>query len=132
MSLPERSDQERTGGPGGVDNIPPRRADEILVSAQEVLGRKWHPVVLYHLFRDSPQGFSGLKGSISDVSSKMLSEGLSDLEELGLIERTITSEKPVRVEYELTPTGRELEPVIMGMMRWSREYLDTPSTPRRP
>jgi DNA-binding HxlR family transcriptional regulator len=127
MSLQERSDRERTGRLSDVDTVPLGRTDEILVSIQELLGRKWHPIVLYHLLWDGPQGFSGLKGSISDVSSKMLSESLSELEELGLVERTIINEKPVRVEYELTRAGRDLEPVLVGMIRWGRKHLDGPS-----
>jgi DNA-binding HxlR family transcriptional regulator len=93
-----------------------------LVSMQEIVGRKWHPVIVYHLLDDGPQGFSSLKERVDGISSKMLSESLDDLEAAGLVDRTLLSDKPVRVEYELTEEGRTLEPLIGEMVQWGVEH----------
>jgi DNA-binding HxlR family transcriptional regulator len=67
-------------------------------------------------------GFSTLKGRIDGISSKMLSETLTDLEEAGLVDRTQLTDQPVRVEYTLTDRGRSLESVITEMVKWGSQY----------
>lgn len=57
------------------------------------------------------------------VSGKVLSESLEDLEEKGLVERTVSQKRPVQVEYELTEHGAELRPVIEEMVSWGERYL---------
>jgi len=112
--------------------------ERVLHEMQEIVGRKWHPVVVYRLLRDGPMGFSRLKDRIDGVSSKMLSQALTDLTDAGLIERDQVSDSPVRVEYALTERGRALEGVITEMVQWGSEYgqpvdderegeLDTPA-----
>ena len=63
----------------------------------------------------------------------MLSDSLTTLEEHGLVERVVVSEKPVRVRYSLTDRGRELEPALDAMVDWGRDHLSTaepaPSSP---
>ncbi len=95
----------------------------VLLSMQAIIGRKWHSVIVKRLLDDGPMGFNDLEESIDDVSAKMLSDSLDDLEERGLIERSILSEKPFRVEYSLTERGRELEPLIEEMVSWGRKHL---------
>ena len=108
--------QTRVGQPVFADG------ERVLHEMQEIVGRKWHPVVVYRLLRDGPTGFSGLKDRIDGVSSKMLSQALTDLDEAGLVERDQVSDSPVRVEYALTERGRALEPVIAEMLRWGSEH----------
>jgi len=93
-----------------------------LVSMQDIVGRKWHPIIVYHLLTDGPLGFSALKECANGISSKMLSDSLDDLESAGLVDRTILRDRPVRVEYELTEEGQTLEPLIMEMVRWGTEH----------
>lgn len=88
-----------------------------------LIGRKWHPVIVHRLLEHGPSGFNELKTAVDGVSSKVLSDSLEDLTEKRLVSRDIVSEKPVRVEYSLTPHGRSLEPVIMAMRDWGMEYL---------
>ena len=107
-----------------IDAVPPRSAERVLQSMQEIVGRKWHPVILYHLLRDGPTGYTELLDRIGGISSKMLSEGLSELEDRELVDRTITNRKPVRVAYEPTGRGRALEPVVTELIRWGRRHLD--------
>ena len=89
---------------------------------QTVTGRKWHLRIVYHLLRDGPMGFSALKHSLDGVSSKMLSESLSSLEEEHLVAREIVSDQPVRVEYSLTERGAALERAVAALLRWDAEF----------
>ena len=92
--------------------------ESALHTTRDVVGRKWHPVILFHLLRDGPLGFSALKERADGISSKMLSESLSDLEENGLVTRELLDEKPVRVEYTVSERGESLAPVIEAMVDW--------------
>lgn len=69
-------------------------------------------------------GFNELKEEVDGVSSKVLSESLDDLEEKGLVNREVVSEKPVRVKYSLTEKGKGLETVIAEMASWGRDNLE--------
>lgn len=101
------------------------RTHAILSHMATVIGRKWHPVVLFCLLRDGSLGFSELESEIDGISSKVLSQTLDDLEERELVDRTVISTKPFRVEYSLTEAGRALEPVLTTMAEWGREHLET-------
>ena len=88
-----------------------------------LIGRKWHPVIVHRLLEYGPLGFNALKAEIDAISSTVLSNSLEDLEENGLVDRTIVSEKPFRVEYSLTEMGTSLGPVIGAMDEWGEGYL---------
>ena len=89
---------------------------------RDLLGRKWHLRIVYYLLDDGPMGFSDLKGELSGVSSKMLSESLSSLQERELVVRDIVSDQPVRVTYSLTERGAALAPLVDDIIRWEGEY----------
>ena len=113
---------ERTGDARGPSGPLFTGVEETLLSMQEIIGRKWQPIIVYHLLEDGPMGFSALKDRVDDISSKMLSESLDDLEAAGLVDRRLLSDKPVRVEYELTEDGHSLEPLITEMVNWGAEH----------
>lgn len=97
-----------------------------ITSTATILGRKWHPVIIHRLLEGGPAGFNALKDAVDGISSKVLSDSLEKLEEHGLVNRAIVSEKPFRVEYSLTERGRSLEPVITEMHRWGSDHLTAP------
>ena len=99
------------------------RTQRLLIEVADVLGHKWHPVILTQLLSGEPHTFSELGAAIDDVSNKMLSDSLSTLEDEGLVDREVVSEKPVRVRYTLTQRGRDLEAVLDPMLRWGRDHL---------
>ena len=108
-------------------------AQETLIEMASIIGHKWYPVILHELCVEDDRGFSGLHGAIDGVSNKMLSDSLSALEDEGLVDRTVVSDKPVRVRYTLTDTGQDLEDVLAAMLDWGQTNLDhreTQSTPR--
>jgi DNA-binding HxlR family transcriptional regulator len=98
----------------------PQAADDCSVErALAVVGAKWTLVVLHNLM-DGPKRFSDLQRDIPTASPKMLTARLRDLEQLGLLTRTIHAEFPPRVEYELTVQGRSLRPIIASIGKWGR------------
>ena len=88
----------------------------------ELLGRKWHPVIIHRLL-ESSMGFNELQREVNRISDKVLSDSLQDLKERGIVSREVISEKPKEVEYSLTEEGRSLEPVIRAMKEWGRENV---------
>jgi len=99
---------------------------EVFDAVQDTLGRKWHLRIVYQLLENGPMGFSELKSAIAGVSSKMLSESLTRLEDDGLVDRAVVSDQPVRVNYSLTEQGRALEPVVSALVEWGSEYGPEP------
>jgi len=89
-----------------------------------LIGRKWHPVIADRLLREGPCGFSELQKHIDGISNKVLSDALKDLEEKKLVTREVVSDKPFRVEYDLTQRGQDLERVIDAMAEWGEDHLD--------
>lgn len=94
-----------------------------LSCAMDVLGNKWHPVVIHRLLAGGPMGFGDLSEDIGTVSNKMLSEALADLEADGIVERRVVEDRPVRVEYSLTEDGKALGPAIEALQSWGRRHL---------
>ncbi|WP_424016346.1 winged helix-turn-helix transcriptional regulator (plasmid) [Halorientalis pallida] len=113
---------DRTGDARGPSGPLFTDVEETLLSMQEIVGRKWQPIIVYYLLEDGPMGFSALKETVDGISSKMLSESLDDLEATGLVDRTLLSDQPVRVEYELTQDGHSLEPLVIEMVNWGAEH----------
>jgi DNA-binding HxlR family transcriptional regulator len=95
-----------------------------ITATATILGKKWHPVIIHRLLQSGPLGFNDLKKSVDGISSKVLSDSLESLGEHGLVDRTIVSEKPFRVEYSLTERGRSLESVIDEMRAWGTTHLE--------
>ncbi|MDS0296242.1 winged helix-turn-helix transcriptional regulator [Halogeometricum luteum] len=100
------------------DREPPLRA---VLDGATVVGKKWHPAVVYSLVAEGPAGFSELERRL-DVSSKVLNETLADLTESGVVERRELQERPLRVEYAPTEAGRSLAEVLSDLGRWSERY----------
>ena len=90
--------------------------------AIELIGRRWSGAIIQMLFR-RPARFAELRGVIPDITDRMLSERLQELEEEGLLVRTVIPETPVRVEYQLSAKGRALEPAMGAIGKWAEHWL---------
>jgi DNA-binding HxlR family transcriptional regulator len=88
------------------------------------IGGKWKTVVLWYL-RNDKKRFGELKKLIPDITEKMLSLQLKNLEEDRIVKRTIFAEVPPRVEYELTDFGRTLIPMLEEIALWGRKLGET-------
>lgn len=109
------------------------RTQSILLSMNDLVSRKWYPIIVYQLLTDGPMGFSDLEEAIDDISSKMLSESLKQLEEdHGLVERTVRSDRPLRVDYELTDSGEAFGAVVLAMQEWGADHVAPDGDVRTP
>lgn len=93
----------------------------------DFLGGKWKAVVLWYLL-PGPQRFGELARLIPEITEKMLSLQLKDLEKDGLVARKVYPEAPPRVEYSLMPDGKSLAPVLRAMAKWGRHKAETEGT----
>lgn len=86
-------------------------------------GNKWALLVILILNENSPIRFNQLGKQIPDISTKVLSNTLHILEADGLVKRTVFPEVPIRVEYELTETGKTLVPIILSLTEWANKNM---------
>jgi len=89
--------------------------------ASELIGRRWTGAIIYVLLKARCR-FATLREAIPDITDRMLSERLQELEHCGIVERTVIPETPVRVEYSLTKKGRALMPVMSSIAEWAEKW----------
>jgi DNA-binding HxlR family transcriptional regulator len=94
--------------------------------AVEMIGRRWTGAILRVLI-GGPRRFNELLGAVPGLSDRLLTERLKELESENIVERRVLPGPPVHVEYELTPEGRELEPVIRDIALWAEKWLPQPA-----
>lgn len=85
----------------------------------DAIGGRWKPLIIWYLLTGTKR-FSELKRSIQGVTQKMLTQQLRELEQAGLVRRTVYAEVPPRVEYSLTPMGCSLRHVLEAMSAWGQ------------
>ena len=90
--------------------------------AVELIGGRWTGAVIRLLLNDRMR-FAELRAAIPDISDRMLSERLRELEAEGIVARIVVPETPVRVEYELTDKGRALEQALCAVGRWAEKWV---------
>ncbi|MGH2846430.1 MAG: winged helix-turn-helix transcriptional regulator [Thermoleophilaceae bacterium] len=90
--------------------------------AIELIGKRWTGAILFVLM-DGPLRFSEVKLLVPDLSDRLLSERMKELEGEGIVERRVINEVPIRVEYTLTDKGRALEPAVRSLKVWARSWL---------
>jgi DNA-binding HxlR family transcriptional regulator len=93
--------------------------------AVELIGGRWTGAVIQLLFHGRMR-FAELRAAIPDISDRMLSERLRELEMEGIVERSVIPETPVRVEYELTEKGRALEQALAAVGKWAERWVTDP------
>ncbi|MBB5263500.1 DNA-binding HxlR family transcriptional regulator [Catenibacillus scindens] len=86
-----------------------------------LIGDKWKVLILRDLLPGTKR-FGELKKSIGNVSQKVLTAQLRDMEEKGLVSREVFAEVPPRVEYSLTELGQSLKPILDAMSHWGEAY----------
>ena len=99
--------------------------------ASELIGRRWTGAIIFVLL-ESRCRFATLRDAIPDITDRMLSERLQELEQEGIVERTVVPEFPVRVEYALTKKGRALAATIDAIAQWANKWIaEGPAKPAR-
>ena len=90
--------------------------------AVELVGRRWTGAIL-RVLMDGPLRFSEIAQAVPELSDRLLSERMKELEARGIVERTVYPGPPVRVEYALSRMGAELEPALSELQRWAKRWL---------
>ncbi len=89
--------------------------------AIEIIGRRWSGAILYVLC-SRPKRFSELREAIPDISDRLLTERLKELEDEAIVIRQVSSGRPVQVIYSLTPKGQALKPIIADITSWASQW----------
>jgi DNA-binding HxlR family transcriptional regulator len=89
--------------------------------ASELIGRRWTGAIIFVLLATRCR-FATLRDAIPDITDRMLSDRLQELEQEGVVERTVIPDTPVRVEYALTKKGRALAPAIEAIGLWAHKW----------
>lgn len=84
---------------------------------------KWKCVILFHLLSGTVR-FNEIRRRVPDVTQRMLTNQLRELEVDGLIVRKVYPQVPPKVEYSLSPLGRSLEPVLLALQIWGDANID--------
>lgn len=87
-----------------------------------LIGGKWKPIILYHLAQEKVMRFGELGRSLPDITQRMLTKQLRELEADALIHREVYKEVPPKVEYSLTELGHELIPIFLDLRQWGMKY----------
>src|SRR5688572_5625590 len=90
--------------------------------AIELIGKRWTGAIVFVLL-EGPLRFSEVKVLVPDLSDRLLSERMKELEAEGIVERRVIDDMPVRVEYRLTEKGEALEPAVRSLKVWARSWL---------
>jgi DNA-binding HxlR family transcriptional regulator len=91
--------------------------------AVELIGRRWTGAIVAVLLDNGPMRFSEIAQAVPELSDRLLSERMKELEARGVVARNVKPGPPVRVSYSLTPMGRELQPALQELKSWARQWL---------
>lgn len=104
-----------------------RDGECVVDAALDVIGGKWKGMIVHQLLK-GPLRFNALRREVGDITQRMLTKQLRELEDDGLVSRTVYAEVPPRVEYRLTSGGAALAPVIAALRAWGEDHLRVPVT----
>src|SRR5205807_2737428 len=116
---PEELGVREQPGPGGG-----RRSScwPLYHAAVELVGKRWTGAIL-RVLMDGPLRFSEIGQAVPELSDRLLSERMKELEARNIVERRVIPGPPLRVEYSLSRMGRELEPALSELQRWAKRWL---------
>jgi len=87
----------------------------------KIIGGKWKMIILWHL-GDTTKRFNEIRKALPEITEKMLTQQLREMERDGVVHRKVYPEVPPKVEYKVTELGRNLEPVIDALCCWGKKY----------
>lgn len=90
----------------------------------EILSGKWKALIIWNLNLYKSIRYNEFRRLIPEITQKMLSQQLKDLEKNGLVNRLVYHEVPPMVEYSLTEMGEGLIPILESMDRWGKSFVD--------
>lgn len=115
-------EHEPTSHRSGKQGPPPSRCCPLYHEAVELIGKRWTGAIV-RVMMDRPLRFSEISCAVPELSDRLLSERMKELEARGVVRRTVISGPPVRVEYALSEMGRDLAPALDELQIWARRWL---------
>lgn len=97
----------------------------------EVIGGKWKGVLIHHLMEHSVLRFNEIQRLKPELSPRILTAQLRELEQDGVVMRRVYPVVPPKVEYSLSAAGESLKPIILAMQKWGDAYLVRTNAPLR-
>jgi DNA-binding HxlR family transcriptional regulator len=94
--------------------------------AVELVGKRWTGAIMHVLMFAGPLRFSEIAQAVPELSDRLLSQRMKELESRGLVERRVMDGSPVRVQYALTQMGRDLGPALLEIKAWAHRWLARP------
>lgn len=94
-----------------------------LHEAVELIGRRWTGAILAVLIEGETMRFSEICAAVPQLSDRLLSERMKELEARGMVERRVVEAAPVRVQYTITEMGRALGPTLAELQGWAQRWL---------
>ena len=91
--------------------------------AVELIGKRWSGAIVYVLLSGGPMRFTEIAQAVPEMSDRLLSERLKDLEARGLVARDVQAGPQPRIAYSLTEMGRELAPALGELRAWAQRWL---------
>lgn len=88
----------------------------------DLIGNKWKPLLLFHLL-NGPLRSGVLQKTIPEISNKMFTQTVRELEHDQLVSRKVYPVVPPKVEYELTATGKSLESILRDLDTWGKQQM---------
>lgn len=115
--------------PAGPGAAPQVGCCPLYHEAVELIGRRWSGAIMAVLLSaPQPLRFSEIGAAVPQLSDRLLSERVKELEERGLVVRTVDPGPPVRVTYTVSEMGRDLEPALEQVAQWARRWLTATKT----
>ena len=100
--------------------------------ALDIIGQKWKLPILWYLRSADATRYNELKRRIPGITNIMLTKSLRELEEAGLVSRTVVDTSPPQVTYALTQNGHDLLPTLNELYRWGETQMKAANVPIRP
>ena len=122
-ATPAEADAGEDVSPHGYEHVPPHgHCCPFYHEAIELVGRRWTGAII-RVLMERPMRFSEVGQAVPELSDRLLSARMKELEARGIVERTVHPGPPVRVEYSLSRMGRELGPALGQLQLWAQRWL---------
>ena len=91
-------------------------------AALDIIGGKWKSIILFRVLEETRR-FNELRRLVPNLTQRMLTNQLRELEHDGLIARKVYAQVPPKVEYSITDLGKTLEPVLLALTQWAEQHM---------
>ncbi len=125
--MPKPTKQQMAAAEWQLNTVPAPNDFCPVRTTLNVLGGKWKLLVLSYLLQDTRR-YGELRRLMPEITEKMLIQELRELEQDGIVQRTVYQQVPPKVEYTLTEHGRQVQPLLESLLTWGNGYLSRDPT----